>query len=397
MMYLLSSVIGTERLPKFQQVSGYFGQAHYSWKINASLYRRALQEIRDIKDIVAPDIYQHELAREAAGIRNSDIHLIDKPVEHLRPLFGNKNVAIQVWEFPELSTQSHGGDPRLNQVEMLRKMDSVWCGSSFTADTMLSYGISAIHLPPPVSHFVIRDQEDLGHIPAVRLNSLDNHPVETEDLTAVLDGRDVYLSILAPFDRRKNIVNLIKGFCESQLSENSILLIKLVIDNVGTTVGNINDILSIHFDLKIKCQNIVFVGAYLSERQMSCLYNRASFYVSAASAEGLNLPLIEAMTLARPVIAPNNTAMRDYVSSKHAVVMEFESKTAEGPIHALHRFIETTHFPPSTIQVTDAFNRAGLMSRPDAASLGKRGARFVNSLFGMKAFGSRLRNFEKGL
>ncbi len=398
MRYLLSSKIGTERLPKFKEGDSNFGRAHYSWKINANLYLRAIQALRQIKEIDAPDIYQHPIAREIAGIQDTDVHLADKPIESLRPLFGNKNVAIEVWEFPEVSTRSHCGDPRLNQVAMLRKFDAVWCGSSFTAETMRNHGINAIHLPPPVAHFVTKTEEELSNVPAVRLNSVDQENIIQEDILEIIEpDKHIYLCILAPYDRRKNLRNLIEGFLMSKAHRNSILLIKLILDNNTTTVANINQILRSEFGLKSKSSNVIFIGAYLSSEQMTSLYKRCSFFISAASAEGLNLPLIEAMAHERPVIAPNNTAMRDYIMSDHAVVLGFNQTKAAGPIHALHEYIQTTHFPPSAKQVAAGFDYSSQISNTEAAEIGRRGSAFVNDFFGLENFEARLNKFEQGI
>lgn len=396
MRYLLSNAIGADRLPRFQEVSAVFGRAHYSWKINANLYRRGLQKIRLLKDIEAPDIYQDPIAKRVAGIEDTDVHLVDKPIEALRPLFGNKNVAIEVWEFPELSTQDFTGDPRNNQVAMLRKFDCVWCGSSFTTENMRRHGINAIHLPPPVAAFVDTATESLAGVPAVRLNTADFGHAQFEDLEDIISrNKKIYLCVLAPYDRRKNVKNLIEGFLASRASHGSILIVKLILDNVVTTVGNINEILAVHYGLSATSDSVVFVGAYLGAEQMANLYNSCSFFVSAASAEGLNLPLIEAMTHGRPVIAPNNTAMKDYIAPDHALVMGYEEAEAVGPIHALHEHLKTTHFPPSARQVKTAFGKASKMPKAQAEAMGGRGAAFVGKFFGIKEFEGRLERFER--
>lgn len=396
MRYLLSNAIGSDRLPQFKEVNALFGQAHYSWKINANLYRRGLNEIRELKDIEAPDIYQDPIAKRVAGIDATDVHLADKPIESLRPLFGNKNVAIEVWEFPELSTQDYKGDPRNNQVAMLRKFDAVWCGSSFTAENMQANNINAIHLPPPVSHFVGNSHEGLEDVIAIRLNTENYSNPVVEDLDQIISSNQkIFLCVLAPFDRRKNFKNLIQGFLASEASKNSILLVKLVIDNIGTTVRNINEILRVHYGLDAVSDKVVFIGKYLTEGQMATLYSRCSFFVSAASAEGLNLPLIEAMTYGRPVIAPNNTAMRDYISPDHAIVMRFGAAQANEPIHSLHEYMKTTHFPPSARQVKTAFTQASRLSRARSEELGARGSEFVKNFFGLSEFSKRVEKFER--
>ncbi len=150
--YILSSAIGTGRIPKFQPNNLFFGRAHYSWTINAQLYFNGLRDIRDVKEVLAPDIYQCGVAEDLAGLPTNVTHLACKPIELLRPLFGRKNVAIIVWEFAEFSDKAINEDPRNNQLHMLRQMDEVWCGSTFTQKNLAGLGIRAHYLPPPVAH-----------------------------------------------------------------------------------------------------------------------------------------------------------------------------------------------------------------------------------------------------
>jgi hypothetical protein len=397
-VYRLSSAIGAHRIPTFASGETTFGRAHYSWSINAELYLKGLREIREVTSIQAPDIYQHEIAYEVAGISANVTHLADKPIEMLRPMFGHRNVAIIVWEFAEFSDNAINGDPRTNQLHMLRQMDDVWCGSSFTQRNLAAVGIGARMLPPPVAHFITSESESIDAIPCVALDS-EGMPSASEetigDLVARAQDRPIFLAVLAPYDLRKNLPALIEGFLDSNAAKDGILLIKLVIDNVVTTVANINQIVLKFFNLKVKSEHVVFCGAYLSVEQMNSLYGISSFYVSAASAEGLNLPLIETMGRGLPAITPDHTAMADYVSGDRAIVVPAERQPTEGPIHALVPHLATTHYPPTKAAMSAAFDRAIQLDEAERLKLGKRGAAFVKKNFGLKEFEKRISDYER--
>lgn len=399
-VYRLSSAIGKKRLPTFKPDEVNFGQAHYSWSINARLYLDGLRAIREIDTIEAPDIYQHDIAHDVARLPADIIHLADKPLELLRPMFGRTNVSIMVWEFAEFSDQPFDGDPRNNQLHMLRRMDDVWCGSSFTQKNLTALGIGARFLPPPVAHFLSEDGESIDDVPYVTLDTDQHHfyPAETlGELFMERSGQTVYLAILAPFDLRKNLRALIEGFLASGASKHSMLLIKLIVDNVGTTVANINGILAKHYDVEAKSENVVFCGAYLTEKQLNSLYGQATFFVTAASAEGLNLPLIEAMSRGIPAISPNHTAMGDYVSAERAIVIPAKRQPAQGQIHALAHKLKTTHYPPTAEAIRDAFDRAAALDEASRTRLGRRGGEFVRKAYGLEEFERRVAEFESGL
>lgn len=396
-IYLLSSATGSDRVPTFASAESGFGGAHYSWAINAQLYLDGLKAIRDVDGILAPDIYQHDIAYKVAALGANVTHLIDKPIELLRPMFGRKNVAITVWEFAEYSDTSFNGDPRTNQLHMLRQMDDVWCGSSFTQRSLTAVGIKARVLPPPVAHFFSTDSESIDAIPCVTLDTEADPSAPNEvlgELIASANDRPIFVAVLAPYDLRKNVRALIEGFLASEAGKKGILLIKLVLDNHITTVANINQILLEKFGLKAASKNVVFCGAYLTERQMNRLYGLSSFFVSAASAEGLNLPLIEAMGRGVPAISPDHTAMGDYISKERAIVVPSSRQPTKGHIHALADHLATTHYPPSKDAVAASFDRAIELDASRRVEMGKRGASFVTKYFGLKAFEKRVTDYE---
>lgn len=395
--YLLSSAIGRQRIPTFSDRHSIFGQAHYSWAIMADFYLRGLGEIRSVEPIDAPDIYQHPMALQVRGIGDDVVHLACKPTELLRPLFGRTNVAVQLWEFAELSDRSINGDPRTNQVRLLKAMDAVWCASGFTQKSMAKQGINAIHLPPPVAHF---RADGLEPIEGVRAVTLDSKRADEEGFTTLgaastgWSGKTVYLAVLAPFDKRKNLRTLIEGFLASRAAEDGVLVIKLILDNVVTSVANINYILADNFDYFGRSESVVMCGDYLTPQQMNSLYAMAHFFVSASSAEGLNLPLIESMARGIPVLSSDRTAMGDYIGADHAIVLRTKRTATVGAIHALAPDLKTTHYPPSLASVRDGFDQARALSADQREGMGARGAAKVSAAFGLETFEQRVQAFE---
>jgi glycosyltransferase involved in cell wall biosynthesis len=70
-----------------------------------------------------------------------------------------------------------------------------------------------------------------------------------------------------------------------------------------------------------KCR-VVTMDGFLDDADYAGLMGATSFYVNASNAEGLCMPLMEFMSVGKPVIAPCHTAMADYVDPSAAFVLE---------------------------------------------------------------------------
>ncbi|PNA31995.1 glycosyltransferase, partial [Pseudomonas sp. MPR-AND1A] len=66
---------------------------------------------------------------------------------------------------------------------------------------------------------------------------------------------------------------------------------------------------------------VVVMHGYLDDPQYARLYEAASYYVNASRCEGLCLPLMEFMACGKPAIAPNHTAMKDYIDDSVAFIV----------------------------------------------------------------------------
>src|SRR5689334_3266487 len=148
----ISNAIDEEKLPFISSEEMKLGRAHYSWKIVADLYRQGLEAAgMDVQKVIRPEIYQTKIAQNTFGLRHDDVHIAVKPIEHIRPFYGMRNIFICGWEFPEFSDVAYDGNPLFNHITILKHADEIWCWSDFTTNNLRLYGIhTAITMPPPV-------------------------------------------------------------------------------------------------------------------------------------------------------------------------------------------------------------------------------------------------------
>jgi glycosyltransferase involved in cell wall biosynthesis len=64
------------------------------------------------------------------------------------------------------------------------------------------------------------------------------------------------------------------------------------------------------------------MDGFLEDAEYARLLGATSFYVNASNAEGLCLPLMEFLSAGRPAVAPDHTAMADYIGPDIAFVLQ---------------------------------------------------------------------------
>ncbi|SFY15643.1 glycosyltransferase [Pseudomonas sp. NFACC36] len=130
----------------------------------------------------------------------------------------------------------------------------------------------------------------------------------------------VYVSVFNPDDGRKNWHHLITAFCWGLRDvEDATLVLKMTQNDLSTYYVELLTLLS---QLSPFSCRVVVMHGFLEDEQFARLYGAASFYVNASRCEGLCLPLMEFMSCARPAIAPDHTAMRDYIDPQVAFIVK---------------------------------------------------------------------------
>lgn len=390
---LISRAIGAQKLWHGERDIP-MGRAHYSWNIVASAYQRGLASAGfQVQEVVRPEIYQAQEAAHQLFLTPDEVHLAVKPIEELRPMRFVRNFFVCGWEFPEFSDRAFSSNPFLNQLRVLRAADTVLCWTDFTAQNLRRCGLQQVAtLPPPV------ERAPATQVPAAVCLALDtrcapgSEPVLT--LTDFLhDQRDGvrFVSVLNPWDYRKEFGRMVREFAAAaEKDERLSLVVKLVVDNVGTTVGNVNEILRTHYDLDCRCDRVVFTAETMSAGELAALYERSHFYLSAASAEGMNLPVIESMLRGVVPVCTWNSAMSTYLDDSCSLEVECGAPVRlEGKGHALQDFLHVTASPPRLGGVERAVKQAAALSAASRAKLGRAAVERAENRFGLDTFKKR--------
>jgi hypothetical protein len=130
----------------------------------------------------------------------------------------------------------------------------------------------------------------------------------------------VYTSVLTPSAGRKNWEDLITAFCWTfRNREDATLILKLTGKNLAH--NHLQLLMMLTKLSPFKCRVIAIYG-YLSDEDYAALIAASTYYVNTSLCEGQCLPLVEFLNDGVPAIAPDNTAMADYIAEDLAFVVK---------------------------------------------------------------------------
>lgn len=178
-------------------------------------------------------------------------------------------------------------------------------------------------------------------------------PLDSKELT--LGGGLVYLTIFNIGDPRKNYHDILTAFLIAFHDRPDVTLVIKLATNLVHERNHAN-VLRAHYEalgLSHRCR-VVVITEFLSEEQMSRLFRATTYYVNASHAEGACLPLMRALAGGRPAIAPNHTAMADYMDDHVGFVLRSHPEPTHWP-HDPEKRLETSRRRLVWSDLRDAF------------------------------------------
>ena len=177
-----------------------------------------------------------------------------------------------------------------------------------------------------------------GYEPTERMDPL----LPSSPLT--LGGGLVYLSIFNVGDPRKNWRDLLSAFLLAFRDRDDVTLVIKLVTSPRCEFHEVGLLRSAYGAMGIahRCR-VVVIAQFLDASEMDKLFRVTTYYVNTSHAEGACLPLMRALAGGRPAIAPDHTAMDDYVDSVVAFVPRSHPEPACWP-HDPEKRLETSRF-----------------------------------------------------
>ena len=132
----------------------------------------------------------------------------------------------------------------------------------------------------------------------------------------------VFSSIFNLGDRRKNHVDLLTAFLLAFRDRPDVTLVIKLATNPTREHHEINLLRLMYRGLGIehRCR-LVVITDFLTDDQMADLMRVTTFYVNTSKAEGACLPLQQSLAGGRPSLAPDHTAMADFMDDRVGFVL----------------------------------------------------------------------------
>ena len=223
--------------------------------------------------------------------------------------------------------------------------------------------------------------------------ALSSDDVKAADFKSLHLQGVVYTALVEPADRKDCWKDIILAFCLALRREHNANLI-LVVERTDL-LTYINDLLELWCKLTAFDCRIIAVQGVLNTAERSALIEASSFIVNNASAESYCQSLMDFMSCGIPAIAPNHTAMKDYISSENAFVVESNSEPCSWPDDLEGRY-NTLCYRPNWESLLQAFENSFTVANksPDTYEAMSKAAICAQKVYcSLDSTSSQLRDF----
>lgn len=331
-----------------QSIAANLGLPDYSYFFVMKKFIPVLEQlgkVRIVHDVETVDAQYAQLLTQDAEIILLSFTPPHKTPQGLRcPVF-----PVFAWEYSTIPDESWANEPRHNWAALLKSFRGAMTHSQFALKAVhqsLGASYPVVSLPAPlwdeyaslyeprysphpwqldIAHGVVLDSHALG------LNQAEkSHPVSFEgcECHVQFDGI-VYTSVFNPNDSRKNCLDLLTGFCYAFRDNPEVtLLMKLAYHDATHACGLVLQ------EMKklspYRCR-VVAVQGYLEDAAYRQLVANSTYVVNTARGEGQCLPLMELMSAGKPAIAPDHSAMADYINDRNAFIVRSSPEWTHWP------------------------------------------------------------------
>lgn len=261
------------------------------------------------------------------------------------------SVTVFAWEYSTIPQEAWGGDIQQDWRYALRQQGRAITHSQYAVAAVreaMGDSFPVVSVPAPIwDTFAnkFKPAASANASPGTRIRYhgclLDSRALDLDDVSAAdrdqvlaqcvannLDARDIevelegviYTSVMNPIDGRKNWTDMVWAFCWAfREHEDATLLIKVTHYDVHRVWTQF--IREFYKLQPFRCR-VVLLHGFLEQDAYNDLIAATSYVVNCAHGEGQCLPLMEYMSSGKPAIAPNHTAMADYINCDNAFIVK---------------------------------------------------------------------------
>jgi glycosyltransferase involved in cell wall biosynthesis len=321
-----------------------------------------------IYDISAPihpkDPYTHCGQTERENFPINVFHLNPSALEallnpHVKTAYWSAryNIAFWFWETTDLPDY---------WVVASELFDEIWVGSSFCESVVRAKVSKPVKIIP------------------LNVASVDPDPECGKKELEIPESGFLFLIMMDFFSRpeRKNPFGAIDAFQKafSSGTEDVFLIVKV------TSSGGSRSSVRL-LDMARKNDRIIIIDKFLSRSQLYALINFSDCLISLHRAEGFGLPIAEAMSLGKPVIATGWSANMDFMTDRNSFPVPYEMMTLDSYAPPYPK--GTTWADPKINEAAEIMKK--LVSKPAlCADIGARARNDINTKFSAEVTGQKI-------
>jgi glycosyltransferase involved in cell wall biosynthesis len=175
----------------------------------------------------------------------------------------------------------------------------------------------------------------------------------------------IFLSVLNPLDGRKNWEDMLTAFCHSLANcPDATLILKFISADCSEALALVRSAL-VRLP-PFRCR-VVAIDAFLDDMRYRELIAASTFVVNSSLGEGQCLPLMEAMSCGKPVIAPQHTGMRDYVDGQVGFIVRSSLELCSWP-HDPRNAFRARRYRCDWLSLVEAYRAAYTLAKEQPAS-----------------------------
>lgn len=392
-----------------KSILGNLGKADYSYYFVQKRYGRVLERFAKIVEVENPEREVDPIYETCRYRGERCLFLSFTPPFKTLVTLKCPTISVFAWEYLTIPTDIWGNDPRNDWRFVFRRTGCAITHSSFSVEVVkkaMGSDFPVWSIPAPVWDDYVGLSMDRKTPPQsgntdltidgtfLDLKGCDIPFLPREDREAYIRQRlfcgddkkepfniqlhgIVYTSVFNSGDNRKNWNDLVKGYIWAfREKEDVTLILKVIFYNFEEACSEITAEL---FKLTpFKCRVVVIFG-YLSDKAYAGLIGATTYIVNTAHGEGQNLPLMEFMSAGAPAIAPDHTAMRDYVRDENTFVVESSPEKAHWA-HDPRQILSTMRYRINWESLYNAYQKSYAVAKNDPARYASMSKCAVQSL-----------------
>jgi glycosyltransferase involved in cell wall biosynthesis len=331
------------------RIAAHLGEADYS-------YAFVLERFLPLLESLGPVTRCHETGAIAAACDRAraagrrPVLLAFAPPHRLPAAVPCPTVPVFAWEFDTIPDESWDGDDRQNWAAVLARLPGGITHSRFAVEAVrrsLGGNYPVCSLPAPVwdASAALTEAAWTGRSRTLRFTGavLDSAALGLDRETSfepvafaeaerevTLSGL-VFTTIANPDDARKNWLDQLTAFAWTFRDDPATTLVfKLVHHDRDRDRVCQEVLLELRRLAPFRCR-IVAIHGYLEAPVFAELIRASTYVVNASRGEGQCLPLMEFMSAGTPAVAPDHTALADYVHPDNAFLVRTSPEWTHWP------------------------------------------------------------------